>query len=147
MASTRNPFDNVEEMFERMARQFEEASRAWTDEGGYGAGHRNGMDVADEGDAFVVAIDVPGFERSDLRVRLAGDTLHVGGDTTEAEETTDEARDYIRRERHERSFDRRVTLPDPVAGEDITARLNNGVLTVTLPKAEPTEAGTDIEIE
>lgn len=150
MSGRPNPFEGLEELFDRMSRQWENAARMWDVDGGvsFATGTdetTHGLDLADHGDEFVVTVDVPGFERDDVSVRLSGETLHVRG---EREREVDEsAETYIRRERRSRSFDRRVRLPEPTDRDGVNATLNNGVLTITLPKQEPAEEGTSIEIE
>ncbi|NKE36999.1 Hsp20/alpha crystallin family protein [Natronococcus sp. JC468] len=150
MASRRNPFDHLEELFDRLNRQFEEAARSW--EGETGPGERFGpgagatnLDLADRDDEFVVTVDVPGYESADLESRLSGETLFVNGERER--EATDERDDYLRRERELESFSRRVTLPGPVDADGIEATVNNGVLTIRLPKLEPGEGSRAIDIE
>ncbi|WIV67677.1 Hsp20/alpha crystallin family protein [Natrialbaceae archaeon AArc-T1-2] len=147
-----NPFQGLEELFEQMSRQFENAARSWDreEEGGLerpetGDGGSNAMDLLDRGDEFVVTIDVPGYETDDLEVRLAGETLRVSGEHRETRDEREEA--YVRRERHVQSFDRRVRIPEPVDVDDVDATVDNGVLTVTLPKADPTADSHTIDIE
>ncbi|MGM0592551.1 MAG: Hsp20/alpha crystallin family protein, partial [Halobacteriota archaeon] len=62
----------------------------------------------------------------------------------EALEEEDER--YLRHERRHRSTSRSIRLPDEIDKDNVSARMNNGVLTVTLPKVEAEEA-RDIEIE
>ncbi|ELY66207.1 Hsp20/alpha crystallin family protein [Natronococcus jeotgali] len=150
MASRRNPFDHLEELFDRLNRQFEEATRNWEDETGDGdrfafAAGGTSLDLADRDDEFVVTVDVPGYESADLESRLSGETLFISGERER--EATDGRDDYLRREREFESFSRRVTLPDPVDADGIEATVNNGVLTIRLPKLEPGEGSRTIDIE
>ncbi len=158
MSSRRNPFDGLEELFERMSRQFESAARAWDtsseempaspDEGGFGmmtTESSAGLDLADHDDEFVVTVDVPGYEKDDIDVRLTDDTLHIEGERER--ETDEEQENYLRRERQRRSFSRRVRLPEPVDTDEASARVQNGVLTITLGKEEPGRDSRSIEIE
>ncbi|WP_254768018.1 Hsp20/alpha crystallin family protein [Salinilacihabitans rarus] len=152
MSGRPNPFQGLEELFERMSRQFENAARVWdTNAGGEGqfemslGGSTTGLDLADRGDEFVVTVDVPGYETEDLDVRLSGDRLHVSGEREHAVDESDET--FIRRERRSQSFSRQVSLPEPVDPDGVSASVNNGVLSVTLEKREPSEAGRSIDIE
>lgn len=132
----------IERMFDQMSRQFEDAARSWQSEGrgmpGEGRG-RMGIDLADQGDAFVVTADVPGFERDDVDLRMQDDTLFI--DASSERETEQREETYLRSEREHRSLSERVRLPEPVVEDDVEATLKNGVLTVRLPKAEPSEGG------
>jgi HSP20 family protein len=148
MSSRDNPFEPVERMFEQMSRQFDDAARMWRRENaGSLESTRMGVDLKDEGDEFVATADVPGFERDDIDVRIAENTLSI--DARREEQQTDEREGtYLRSERHHRSLSERVRFPEPVHEDSATATLRNGVLTVTVPKAEPrSEGGHQIEIE
>lgn len=135
--------DPIERMFERMRRQFEES---YLPSGDRGAGvSAMSVDVADRGDEFEVTADAPGFEKSDIELRVSDNTLHVSARREEERHEGDES--YIRQERHGRSFSRSIRLPEPVRSQDASARYANGVLTVTLPKADPSARGESIEIE
>lgn len=142
-------------MFERMRRQFDQAARSWETEaeawGDLGRGAA-GVDLADRGDEYVVTADVPGFDRDEIDLRLVDGQLQITAEHERAsDEREGEAADegtLIRRERRRRTMRERVRLPESVDEEGITASLANGVLTVTVPKAEPAEgAGRPIEIE
>jgi HSP20 family protein len=133
---TRNPFEELEDALERMAEQFEEGV----------AGARSGttpVDVRDEGDAFVVAVDLPGYDADDVELTLSGRRLEVAAERTH--EAIEEG-DYVRRERTRTEVERSVRLPADVDEAGIAATLDAGVLTVTLPKRAP-EEGRRIEIE
>jgi HSP20 family protein len=149
MSSRSNPFEELERMFDRLSRQFDDATRVWgVEEDWWPTGDRDEMavDVADAGDEFVVTVDLPGFGRDDVTVEVSDHTLHVEADR---DETTEEAEEgaYLRRERTHRSLSRAIRLPDEVDRENVSARLHNGVLTVTVEKAEPTTEPRRIDIE
>jgi HSP20 family protein len=136
----RNPFEEIERMFDRMSQQFETLDEDLF-EGSVA------VDIEDTDDAFVVTADLPGFEGDDINVELAGETLTLSATHSESAEDDEEGEGhrYIRRERHEQSVSRSVRLPEPVVESDTEAAYDNGVLTVTLPKAEA-EEGHDIPI-
>jgi HSP20 family protein len=133
----RNPFKEIEEMLERMSKQVE---------GGV-VGFELGsiqVDVRDEGDRYVVLADLPGFEAEDVDLRLSGRRLEIDA---EREDTVDvEDTDYVKRERTRTSAKRSVRLPEEVDENEISASLDEGVLTVTLPKRRSDER-QHIEIE
>jgi HSP20 family protein len=131
------PFDDIERLFDQLTRQFEPAA---------GMGGGVAIDVADLGDAFDVTADLPGFDDDDIEVTLPDPrTLQVSGERRSETETEDEDRRFIRRERHEEAVSRTVSLPEPVAEGDAEATYDNGVLTVTLPKATGGD-GTNIPV-
>lgn len=135
----RNPFDEIERMFDRMSHQFESL-----DEGILKGSVA--IDVEDTDDSYVVAADLPGFEQEDLTVEYAGKTVSITASKDDSSEKMDEQSQYIRRERRQRSVSRSVRLPGDVDTEEAEAEYNNGVLTVTLPKVDRDSDGEDIPI-
>jgi HSP20 family protein len=145
--SRRNPFDELEELFDRMQENFESAARTWdpaeTDlPTSAGAGMR--VDLEDTGEELVLTGDLPGFEADDIDVRVVDGTLRVGAERDE--ETEEEGGEYVRRERRRTSVSRSIDLPSAVDEDDITATYNNGVLTVRMPKSDPDSRGTRIDV-
>lgn len=138
----RNPFEELEQLFERMSQQVEP--------GEWGALRRDGVsvDVVDLGDELEVTVDLPGYEREDIELTLSEGTLRIEAEReTEQEEREDADVRYVRRERRRESVSRSIRLPEAVEEDEATARYQNGVLTVTLPKVAPDEAGQRIDIE
>ncbi|MFB6142830.1 MAG: Hsp20/alpha crystallin family protein [Halorientalis sp.] len=149
MSMRSNPFEEIERFFERMSRQFEEASQSWESDGPmaqWSRGKSMAVDLVERDDEFVVTVDLPGFERDDVSIRVTDHTLRIEADH---EEVLDEdTEDYIRHERRHESTQRSIPLPEEVDKERVSARMKNGVLTVTLPKVEAEEATqVDIELE
>lgn len=95
------------------------------------------MNVAETSDAFVLAFELPGVEEKDISVQLDGDQLVL---SAERRFTKQEGVDLHRVEHRYGSFARSVTLPKDVKSDEIQAKLEKGVLTVTVPKAEPSRA-------
>ncbi|MFB6068816.1 MAG: Hsp20/alpha crystallin family protein [Halobacterium sp.] len=139
-----NPFDDIERMLERMAEQFEGVDEFRSFEAPFGG--RLKVDVEDLPDEYVVTADLPGFEKADIEVELADETLRIAADRETAAES-EEAGHYVRRERSRESMSRSVSLPEPVDEDGVSARFKNGVLTVTLPKLHTAADSHSIDIE
>lgn len=139
----RNPFEELEQLFDRMSRQFDQ-SAGEMETGMWGMREMN-VDVEDRDDEFVVTADLPGFEKEDMDVKLADDMLKIKADREERTEESDDDQ-YIRRERRQRSMSRSIRLPEPVKEDEIDARYKNGVLTVTLPKRHGDSESRSIDI-
>jgi HSP20 family protein len=142
MSTRDTPFEELERLFERMSRQFDEASRLW---GPVGDARRlpsgtepMAVDLLEHDDEFVATVDLPGFDREDIEIRVTDNTLRIAAEREAAAE--EESDRYLRRERRHESTTRSVTLPDEVDTGNVTARMKDGVLTVTLPKLEAQEA-------
>lgn len=143
----RTTFGDFDDLFERMNRRFEEMSRRF-ESNLEGSGLPAGdiaLDLTDHGDAFVVTADLPGFEKRGIDLTLSDDLLTIAATRdTEAERT---GRQYIRRERGHASIRRTLRLPESVREGGVGATYRNGILTVTLPKANPDEPTHRIDIE
>jgi HSP20 family protein len=89
-------------------------------------------DVEETDDAYVVEIDLPGVKRDDIDIQLSDRQLTVSGEIKEKERTGI----LRRRTRRVGEFHYSVTLPAEVDAEKVSAHLEEGVLTVHVPKPE-----------
>ena len=141
----KNPFEELEQLFDRMSRQFEQSTEGM--ESGMWGMREMSVDVEDRDAEFVVTADLPGFEKEDMDVKLSDDLLKIEAEqTSSVEETDEEEGRYIRRERRQRSMSRSIRLPEPVKEDEVEARYKNGVLTITLPKRHADSASRSIDI-
>jgi HSP20 family protein len=85
------------------------------------------------GDALFAELELPGVKSDQIEVAVVGDELSL---TIRREDVVQEGVTYHRRERAVGGFTRVVRLPLEVDAEKVAAELRNGVLTITLPKAE-----------
>jgi HSP20 family protein len=92
------------------------------------------VDMVETNDQLVVKASVPGVKPEDLDVTVQGETLTIRGEAKEESEGQ-QGRYYVR-ERRQGSFSRTVTLPYPIQNDKVEASFENGVLTLTLPRAE-----------
>ncbi len=93
---------------------------------------------------FVVTTELPGLSEKDIHLSLTDDVLTIKGErqwTGDVEEGS-----HHRRERWFGKFERAFSLPTPVDAGQVKATYRDGVLTVTLPKAEETKP-KEIKIE
>ena len=83
-------------------------------------------------DAIVIQVDVAGLKPEDLSITLEGDTLTLRGEIKSRAEDNK----YLLRERPAGKFERILTINTPIDNAKADAHFENGVLTLTLPKAE-----------
>ena len=147
-APSRNPLEELERLFERMSRQYGGGSDRPQSDGSIGWFGTElepmSVDIVERDDEYVVTVDLPGFEKEDVSLQLADETLRIEADREETGEEADG--EYIRRERRHESVRRSIRLPESVDSDGVTARMNNGVLTVTLEKPAVEDAES-IDIE
>jgi HSP20 family protein len=127
-----NPFADFGDLRREMLRVLDAVSGA----DGYrepAAGVFPPMNVTQDDDHFYIRAEVPGIKASDLSVSALRNRVSIAGKREIAKEGQ---ASYHRQERAEGEFSRTVTLPGEVATEKVEARYADGVLTLTLPKAE-----------
>lgn len=93
------------------------------------------FDISEASDCFVVKGEIPGIEPDSLDINLAGNVLTISGEKKEEREEKTER--FFTTERQFGAFSRSFVLPADVKEEGIDAIYKDGVLTVTIPKAEP----------
>ncbi|HUY80016.1 MAG TPA: Hsp20/alpha crystallin family protein [Ktedonobacterales bacterium] len=94
------------------------------------------VDVSETDKAFVVRASIPGVKPEDIQISAHGDRLTLRAQSQSEHETRD-GESYLMRERQVSSFYRTLTLPAPVNPDTAEAKYDQGVLTLTLPKAAP----------
>jgi HSP20 family protein len=127
------PFRDLISLREAMDRLFEES---FVRPGGRLAPVREALavDMYETDDAIVVKSAIPGIKPEDIDISITGDTLTIKGETRAEEEVKEE--NYMRRECRYGSFSRSLAIPLAVVADKAEAEFENGVLTLTLPKAE-----------
>jgi HSP20 family protein len=118
-----------------MDRLFEESvvrpRRGWIVPSGNGS---LAVDMHETDDDVIVKAEIPGLNSDDLDVTITGDTLTIKGETKAQEEI--EKENYIYRERRYGRFSRSLAIPTAIKADEAEADYEDGVLTLTLPKAE-----------
>lgn len=92
-------------------------------------------DIIEKENAYEVNIDLPGFEKKDLKISVEDGYLTV---TAKKEESNEEKKDgsYIRRERYSGECSRTFYVGEDYEAEDIKASFKNGILSLDIPKKE-----------
>jgi HSP20 family protein len=107
----------------------------------YGNGHNGGrvwrpaLDVIENDDAYVVRASLPGFKAEEIDIKAEGDNVLVlKAEHAEEREEGDDS--YLLRERNYGSFHRSMQFPAGVSADEAIAEVEDGILTLTLPKSE-----------
>lgn len=90
-------------------------------------------DVVDLGDYYRIDIDMPGAEKKDIHVSYSDGYMMVEAEVNKKDDEKDDEGQYIRRERYSGSLSRSFYVGD-IEEKDIKAKLDNGILSLTLPK-------------
>jgi HSP20 family protein len=95
------------------------------------------VDVYEDSDAIVIKVDLPGMKQEEIDIEMNNETLTIKGERKFDDE---ERRDkYVRVERQYGVFQRSFTIGIPIETDKIKAVYKNGILELTLPKAEVTK--------
>ncbi len=92
------------------------------------------LNIFDDSESFKVHAEVPGVKPSDIDISVTGNTLTIRGERTMP--SVPEGASWHRRERQMGRFRRSLTLPEQIDASKVSARCENGVLEILLPRAE-----------
>jgi HSP20 family protein len=102
------------------------------------------IDLRDNGNEYVVEAEVPGVKKEDIDISYDNNSLKI---SINKEENIDKSeKNYIHRERRLSSMERRIMLAD-INDKEIKAKLDNGLLIITLPKKNSDEKALKITID
>jgi len=92
--------------------------------------HSFGVNVREEDEAYILSALVPGLNAEDLNIQVLDDVVRIEGEFKQDETS------YLMQELPHGSFSRTLRMPAPLDANHVEAKITDGVLTLTLPKAE-----------
>jgi HSP20 family protein len=119
--------DEIDRLFDGTLAEFTQSSNLLS-------GWTPAFDVYEDKDNFTVVAELPGMKKEDIEVSLHNGSLSVSGERKS--ENKHEGAEVYRAERFFGRFQRTITLPATVAGDNVKAQYKDGILTITLPKTE-----------
>ena len=129
------PFRHLSSLREEIDRLFDQPFGAFsTPQQFWLGGGWPTVDLFEDRDHLVVKVEIPGMKKEDIDISLHDGVLAIAGER-KTEEKYDKAETH-RSERFVGRFHRALTLPVPVQADKTNANYQDGVLTITLPKAE-----------
>ena len=102
------------------------------------------IDIQETDKEYCIEAELPGVKKEEIDLNVENDNLCIS--VNRAEESNDDSKDYIHRERRYASMSRRVRLAN-ASLDKIKAKLDNGILTVTIPKDEKANTSRKVAIE
>lgn len=82
-------------------------------------------------------LTTPGFTKKELNIELENNTITISGERKDTNKK--DSGDYISKEYHSTKFYRSFNLPENVVGDEVHAKVENGITTLFLPKEKPTK--------
>jgi HSP20 family protein len=92
------------------------------------------VDINEANGAYKVRADLPGVKKEDINVRIDGNIVQIDAEVKQEKETKDKAGKVLRSERYQGAISRTFSLPQDVDDTKATAKYDDGVLTLELPK-------------
>ncbi len=144
--------DEMNHLFDEFFTGFERRTPSMfrSHEPGWLMGGRRGdmtpaVDVAEDDKAVTLTAELPGMKEEDVEVVLRDDMLTVKGEKKSEREEKEE--NYHLTERRYGSFERTFRLPETADADKIKAAIDDGVLTVTIPKMAEAKAKAEKKIK
>jgi len=130
-AESFNPFELVSDLQGEMNRIF---NRSLTRRDGYGDVFAPSIEVREEADKFTLHADLPGLKKEDFNISVQGNQLILKGERKSEKESKEKG--YFYSERYYGAFSRAFEFPTEIETDKVKAAYKDGVLELTLPKAE-----------
>ncbi len=126
------PFQEMETIRHQMDKMFDEiaglnremTTKTWSP----------AVELEDTNDNLILRAEVPGLEGKDLDIQVAREAVSIAGETRY--ENKSEERGYLRSEFRYGKFQRTIPLPTAIKNDQVKAEFKNGILILTMPKAE-----------
>lgn len=126
------PFQEMETLRHQMDKMFDEiaglnremTTKTWSP----------AVELEDTNDNLILRAEVPGLEGKDLDIQVAREAVSIAGETRY--ENKSEERGYLRSEFRYGKFQRTIPLPTAIKNDQVQAEFKNGILILTMPKAE-----------
>jgi HSP20 family protein len=132
-----NPVNEFEDMINRYNRMLGLSPRGESKDVFSRTDWAPAVDIKETDQAFTIEAELPGLAKEDVKVTVHDGVLSIEGERKHEEESKD--RKHHRIERYYGSFKRRFTLPDNVDENSVKAAFKDGLLTLTVQKAEPAQ--------
>lgn len=128
------PFREIDTLQREMNRLFDDLVPATPRRGNGGMTFIPAAEMEESEEAILLKLEIPGMEAKDLDIEVTADAVSIKGERKS--ETKTEEKGFTRSEFHYGSFHRVIPLPARVQNTEVQAEYKDGILNLTLPKAE-----------
>jgi HSP20 family protein len=128
------PFREIEDIQRQMNRIFDDMITPTTRQEGIGLSFTPPAEFEETEDTYHLKLEVPGMDPKDINIEAASESISISGERTSESKTNENG--IFRTEFRYGKFQRILPLPGRIDHQNVSASYNNGVLELTLPKAE-----------
>ncbi|NNL76336.1 MAG: Hsp20/alpha crystallin family protein [Desulfobacterales bacterium] len=125
----RSPWDDLHRMRQQLEQMFDDTPQQRASAGVFPL-----INLTEDKDKYYIRAELPGVKGAELDIQVTGKNLAISGERKIASE--EEGARYHRREREAGTFSRMIGLPGEVDTDKVEAKLENGILTIVVSKAE-----------
>ncbi|MEN9203832.1 MAG: Hsp20/alpha crystallin family protein [Thermostichus sp. DG_1_6_bins_120] len=133
-----DPFREINEIQREMNRMFDRLAAPRTATGESGLAFLPAVEMHDDPEAITLKLELPGIDASDLDIQATAEAVSISGERRFEKRTEDKG--VTRSEFRYGRFQRVIPLPNRIQHDQVKAEYKNGILTLTLPKAESERA-------
>lgn len=108
------------------------------------AGTAPAINVSEDNKEYKVEVAAPGMTKDDFKINVANDELVISMEKKSDSKDEEKDKKYLRREFSYSKFEQHLTLPDNVERDNISAGMNDGVLTIDIPKMTEEEKAQEM---
>jgi len=135
-----DPFHEMQNMQDRINSMFGGAFGRFSQSPRFGdifdsGGFTPNIDIQEEDDHIIITIDLPGADASNVDITCDERKLKISGTIDQLQEDH-QGSNLLRRERRSGRFSRTISLPAPVQAEKMESKIDKGIMTITIPKAD-----------
>ncbi len=123
----------LDDVFEEFRKEVAAMMNSWPGMSLFGSTRMPLCDIADRGSRYELHVEVPGIEKDKIEVKATQNAVEISG--KHAEKSEEKRKGYYYSERSAQSFYRMIPVPEGIDPSKVSASMNNGILTVELPKA------------
>lgn len=136
-----NPFEEMQKMQEEMDKIFDKFHQRMMSEDMFSRFPSSfptvpAIDLQDSGDNYLLKVDIPGVEESEITVTSENGKLTIKAKSHKEEQ--EKRKDFLKQERFEGMYMRTMTLPDDADAQKLKSEYKDGVLQITIPKKSKT---------
>ncbi len=130
----RRPFSELMGIRDEVDRFLNDTVRLFDDNVSERMGWRPSVDMEENKESFIITAELPGIQKDDIKITIVDNKVMISGEISEDKDIQE--KNYYLKERARGKFSRGFTLPNSIDSSKVEATYKEGVLILTLPKAE-----------